>query len=79
MCFVFPGAISYLYVYCILADIRLRLFKGMKVYLDNCSLNRPFDDQSNYRIRIEAEAKLYVQDLIRGGNCGISLVLYAGL
>lgn len=40
----------------------------MKVYLDNCSFNRPFDDQSQIRIRLEAEAKLYIQGLIKGGN-----------
>jgi predicted nucleic acid-binding protein len=28
----------------------------MKIYLDNCCLNRPFDDQSNPRIHLEAEA-----------------------
>jgi len=28
----------------------------MKVYLDNCVLNRPFDDQSQERIRLETEA-----------------------
>jgi predicted nucleic acid-binding protein len=28
----------------------------MKIYLDNCCLNRPFDDQSNLRVRLEAEA-----------------------
>ena len=36
----------------------------MKVYLDNCSFNRLFDDQRQIRIRIEAEAKLYIQSLI---------------
>lgn len=40
----------------------------MKVYLDNCSFNRPFDDQSQIRIRIEAEAKLYIQTLIKRGK-----------
>ncbi len=30
----------------------------MKIYLDNCCCNRPFDDQSHLRIRLEAEAKL---------------------
>lgn len=30
----------------------------MRVYLDNCMFNRPFDDQSHIRIRLEAEAKL---------------------
>ena len=28
----------------------------MKIYFDNCCLNRPFDDQSNPRIRLESEA-----------------------
>ena len=37
----------------------------MRVYLDNCAFNRPFDDQSHIRIRLETEAKLYVQGLIK--------------
>jgi len=28
----------------------------MKIYLDNCCLNRPFDDQSYPRIHLESEA-----------------------
>lgn len=40
----------------------------MRIYLDNCSFNRPFDDQHQIRIRIEAEAKLYIQSLIDQGN-----------
>ena len=44
----------------------------MKVYLDNCSLNRPFDDQSYIRIRLETEAKLYIQDKIK--NQSLDLV-----
>lgn len=28
----------------------------MNVYLDNCCMNRLFDDQSDYRIRFESEA-----------------------
>lgn len=32
----------------------------MKIYLDNCCLNRPFDDQTQIRIRLEAEAVLLV-------------------
>src|SRR5919109_3510521 len=27
-----------------------------KVYIDNCVLNRPFDDQSQERVRLETEA-----------------------
>ena len=40
----------------------------MKIYLDNCCFNRPFDDQLQFRIRLEAEAKLKIQDEIRSGN-----------
>jgi hypothetical protein len=36
----------------------------MRVYLDNCCFNRPFDDQSQYKIRLESEAKLVIQDRI---------------
>ncbi|WP_028571652.1 PIN domain-containing protein [Desulfonatronum lacustre] len=39
----------------------------MKLYLDNCCFNRPFDDQSNIRIRLAAEAKLRIQKDIRSG------------
>ena len=40
----------------------------MKIYLDNCCLNRPFDDQSQIRIRIETEAKLKIQEEVRSGK-----------
>ena len=39
----------------------------MRIYLDNCSFNRPFDDQRQTRVRLEAEAKLSIQEQIRGG------------
>ncbi len=32
--------------------------------MDNCCFNRPFDDQANIRIRLETEAKLYIQGKI---------------
>ncbi len=32
----------------------------MKIYLDVCCLNRPFDDQSQDRIRMESEAVLII-------------------
>jgi hypothetical protein len=39
----------------------------MKIYLDNCCFNRPFDDQKQIRIMLETEAKLRVQrDVLRG-------------
>lgn len=37
----------------------------MKIYLDNCCYNRPYDDQSQIRIYLETQAKLHIQDLIR--------------
>lgn len=37
----------------------------MKIYLDNCCFNRPYDDQTQIRISLETQAKLYVQDLIK--------------
>ena len=36
----------------------------MRIYLDNCCFNRPFDDQRQIRVRLEAEAKLDVQGRI---------------
>lgn len=40
----------------------------MQIYLDICCLNRPFDDQSQIRIRLESEAKLKIQEEIRTGK-----------
>ena len=40
----------------------------MKVYLDLCCFNRPFDDQSQLLVRLQTEAKLSVQDSIRSGS-----------
>jgi len=40
----------------------------MRVYLDNCVFNRPFDDQNQIRIRIESEAKLFIQGHIKNSN-----------
>ena len=36
----------------------------LKVYLDNCCFNRPYDDQNNLLVFLETEAKLFIQDLI---------------
>ena len=40
----------------------------MRVYLDNCIFNRPFDEQLQIRIRLETEAKLFIQDNIKSGK-----------
>lgn len=38
------------------------------VYLDLCCLNRPFDDQHQARVRLEAEAVLALIELVRHGE-----------
>ena len=42
--------------------------KKIKVYLDNCCYNRPFDDQTSLVVQLETEAKLYIQECIRQGE-----------
>ena len=37
----------------------------MRIYLDNCCYNRPYDDQTQINISLEAQAKLHIQDLIQ--------------
>jgi hypothetical protein len=37
----------------------------MKIYLDNCSYNRPFDEQASMVVRFETDAKLQIQELIK--------------
>jgi predicted nucleic acid-binding protein len=39
----------------------------VKLYLDVCCLNRPFDDQSQNRVRLEAEAVLSILELAGSG------------
>jgi hypothetical protein len=36
--------------------------------LDSCSYNRPFDNQAQIKIRLETEAKLYIQASVRNGT-----------
>jgi predicted nucleic acid-binding protein len=43
----------------------------MRIYLDNCCFNRPFDDQSSLRIRLETEAKLDIQQKIKAGRIAL--------
>ena len=38
--------------------------KKIKVYLDNCTYNRPFDDQTQIMVSLETEAKQHIQRLI---------------
>ena len=40
----------------------------LRVYLDNCCYNRPYDDQSQLKISMEAQSKLEIQQQIRDGK-----------
>ena len=40
----------------------------LKIYLDNCCFNRPYDNQASVKIRLETEAKLYIQASVREGK-----------
>jgi predicted nucleic acid-binding protein len=40
----------------------------MKVYLDNCCLNRPFDDQQGMVVYLETRSKLAIQGMIKDGR-----------
>ena len=44
----------------------------MRIYLDNCCFNRPYDIQSYQIIRLETEAKLFIQNCLK--NRHIELV-----
>jgi len=39
--------------------------KKFKIYLDNCCFNRPYDDQSLGTIRLETQAKLFIQEAVQ--------------
>ncbi len=44
----------------------------IKIYMDNCCFNRPYDDQEQIRIRLESEAKLEIQSRIKDGHVFLS-------
>lgn len=43
----------------------------LNIYLDVCCFNRPFDDQSQSRVRIEAEAVLAILERCEAGEWNI--------
>ncbi len=45
--------------------------KLVKIYLDNCCFNRPYDDQTQIRISLETQAKMYIQDLVKEKKVGL--------
>lgn len=40
----------------------------MRLYLDCCTFNRPFDNQNQLKIKLETEAKLFIQQGILTGE-----------
>lgn len=40
----------------------------MRIYLDNCCYNRPFDDQNQLKVRLETVTKLAVQMMMALGS-----------
>jgi predicted nucleic acid-binding protein len=40
----------------------------LKIYLDNCCYNRPFDDSLQEKIKLEADAVLYIINLSKSGK-----------
>ena len=36
----------------------------IRIYLDNCCYNRPYDDQQQLRVFLETQAKLHIQQLV---------------
>lgn len=40
----------------------------MRIYFDNCCYNRPYDDQMQIRISLEAQAVIFIQNAVRLGS-----------
>ena len=40
----------------------------MRLYLDNCCFNRPYDTQTSFKVNLETRAKLHIQDEIKEGK-----------
>ena len=51
----------------------------LKIYLDNCCYNRPFDNSNDENVQLEAAAKLFIQSLIKHEDILLvsSFVLYS--
>jgi predicted nucleic acid-binding protein len=43
----------------------------MRIYLDCCSIQRPFDDQTQPRIKVEAEAVLAILGSVQAGELSL--------
>jgi predicted nucleic acid-binding protein len=58
------------YLFLIVTANKMALFM-LKIYLDNCCYNRPFDDLTIERNRLEAEAKMFIQSLVKYGSLSL--------
>jgi predicted nucleic acid-binding protein len=43
----------------------------MRLYLDLCCFNRPYDDQTQARVRLETEAKVVLQQKVKDAECAL--------
>lgn len=41
---------------------------NLRIYLDNCCFNRPYDDQNFISIKIETQAKIAIQEKIKNNS-----------
>lgn len=39
--------------------------KLLRIYLDNCCYNRPYDNQTQLRISLESQAKIFIQNAFK--------------
>ena len=39
--------------------------KLLRIYLDNCCYNRPYDNQTQLRISLESQAKIFIQNAVK--------------
>lgn len=53
--------------FCVIITFEKEALSLIKLYLDNCCYNRPFDDQTQMKIHLETQAKLYIQAKIKEG------------
>lgn len=53
--------------FCVIITFEKEALSLIKLYLDNFCYNRPFDDQTQMKIHLETQAKLYIQAKIKEG------------
>jgi len=46
-----------------------RVTRMLKIYMDNCCYNRPYDDQTQLKVSLQTQAKLQIQKEALIGEC----------